>query len=335
MSIYIARGDNTLGPYTVAQAAELVRHGDLRTDDYAARDGDAEWVALESFLPGPAAGVPATPPKPRRHRVRTALVLLLLGAAAVSLLRLRRSPTPVAHPVLRSEMPAPLVIVPTTANSPGAAATPLTPAPPASTEPPGQKPARLAGTVLPAGPAVVRVSAYPLATLEPFLARKRAEMQAEIDGLAPQIAAAVAERAGCIDNEHRTLQAIFDAAPDDEMSASLVFAHDQAKAAVATAERSCRYLDDQRQAALDAAGYFQDLPPPVAMAQTDAEGGFTLELPAGGPYAVAASASGTTPDGPRPRYWLVKVPAPEAGQPPLLLSNANALSTGTDAPLIQ
>ena len=91
MNIYIARGEDTLGPYTPEDAVALMQIGLLAADDLAAREGDAAWVPLTALLS--QAGVSVTTGQTGRtsveakRRLRASLtilplaVLLLVGVA--------------------------------------------------------------------------------------------------------------------------------------------------------------------------------------------------------------------------------------------------------------
>lgn len=146
MSIYIARGDDTLGPYHPEEAAELLRRGQLRADDLAARDGDAAWtplsslIALETPLPTKLqAGNVSTEPRARRAAGVGILVgFAVLGAAGGALMvRFWPLRAPSSHPVDR---PPAVLARPSAKPLPVSTQRPPTPAPvavvPQTTPPP-------------------------------------------------------------------------------------------------------------------------------------------------------------------------------------------------------
>ncbi len=120
MSIYIALDDDRLGPYTPEEVTQLVECGCLSPDDYAARDGDTNWVPLSNFLAPPrkSAGVTNVPVAPAPRRWRRPLLLgglLMLTLVAVASLRMSRrtkdnanrqaSAPQVSGPVFRATIP--------------------------------------------------------------------------------------------------------------------------------------------------------------------------------------------------------------------------------------
>ena len=341
--IYIARGSETLGPYNALEAAALVVGGYLRRDDYAARNGDPNWVALADFLPlssqtradestpFPVLPAPATGTRPPRRR----LVAACAGLLAVSLLVVggvrwfgrRRvddrpvaaTPPPLERPPFREASPA-LVAVPEVV--PPAARGPLSGS--LSSVLPGGERVPLAG---------VRVAAYPLAALAPAFDQENAEAQAARVRLDPQIDAAATDRATRAAEAQAAAQALHEADPADPLLASLRFASQGAKDALKTAEKDYRYLADERTAAAGGEVYFHGLPEPVIAQDTDSQGNFTLDLPAGEePYVVAARVQQTSEDGSvRVRYWLVNLsPEQRAGREPLPLDDRN-VSSAADA----
>ncbi len=174
--------------------------------------------------------------------------------------------------------------------------------------------------------AAVPVRAYPFQDLAPHLEKKKAAVQTELDRLAPLIAAAGSEKNARLAAERNARQTLLDAAPGSELEPSLRFAHDQSRAGVKAAENDCRYLLDQRAEALKGETYFRELPEAAATVSTNAEGEFTLDLPPGAAFVVAASA--------RERYWLVKVSTAGAEPKPLVLSDGNEASSGAPESLI-
>jgi hypothetical protein len=61
-AIYLVINGQQAGPYTLAQARELLANGGITRDTLARHDGLANWVALGSLLAAP--GEPPAPPIP-------------------------------------------------------------------------------------------------------------------------------------------------------------------------------------------------------------------------------------------------------------------------------
>ena len=416
LKIYIAKGDDLLGPYDPAEAETLLKSGYLKPTDFAARDGDPAWVPLlqlvpveASLLPGATPAAPPTPPvaadpppaapdpaQPRSFAwpVRLAgLVLALLLVAALFARWERSHRLPAPH--VAESLPAPAKATPTSSSPPSppppraqptnvaaaspsplptptapplAAASPApaspppvttpplvallspsitpapapSPAPSAPPTPPANPACRLAGTLSLAGPAGqpvplagARVAAYSSDSLAAFLAAKKAHVQAELDRLAPQLAAAEADRRAKLGEEQETRQAYLDASPRDPLLGSLYFAATQAKAAADSARTDYQYLLTERKEAMDGAFYFRDLPPPAVETRTSPAGRYELAFPAGGTVVVAASVQQPTASGTHPRYWLVQVTLANGETHPLPLSEANVSSAPSPDSLLQ
>ena len=336
MNIYIARGDDTLGPYTPGEAAGLVKTGYLLPEDFAARNGDAAWVALSSLLPAETApGAPgALPVSPagNRPRRRWFLAVVVLACLAGGVLQLRlRTKVPRSQPSPSPRRPVSSVHPPT--GVAGVKPVAGEPSPP----PVNGERARLSGVIRLVSPdgtpttlAAVRVCVYPLQELTPYLATKKTAVQAELDRLTPLIEAAESEKNARLAAERSARQAFLDAVPSSDLEPSLRFNRDQSQAAVKDAENDCRYLLDQRREASKGEAYFRDLPTAAAMADTNARGEFALDLPPGEAFAVAAC----VPQATRTRYWLVKISVGGKGQKTVVLSDDNEAATGSPESLI-
>lgn len=339
--IYIARGDDTLGPYNSLEAAALVAGGHLHADDYAARNGDTAWVALADFLPlsalrratgpvaAPAFAVASGGTHPHRWRRLAAAFVILLAAPLVF-----ASGMHWLGPRHADERPAALRLPPPVrvASVPAPASTPmadLSPAPMVDGPVHGSL-----SFALPGGGqtpvAGVRVSIYPLAALETSLAPINAEAQAARARFDPQIDAAATERATRAAETQAASRALREADPADPLIASLRFANTGARAAAKTADNDYRYLLDERTAAAGGGVYFLGLPAPTMTTDTDTRGHFTLPLPPGEePFAVAACARQTADAGTaQMRYWLVKLsPAQRSGREGVRLDGDNVSSS--------
>ena len=341
--IYIARGAETLGPYSLAEAAALVVGGYLHADDFAAHNGDSAWVPLADLLPPalrerPAKVDPAPPPPPPRWR-RLALAVVLLAAVPLLVAGIVRwAENRRVNSQVVQALPSP---TPLPAATP--AATPV-PAPPAEVVPPpaAETPTPPPPTPEPGGPlrgslavpvAEVRIAAYPLEPLENSLAPTLSAAQAAHARLDPSVDAAAAELATRTAEEQAALRALNDAAPSDPLRRSLRFAYNGAKTATRTAADNHRFALNERAAATGGEVFFHALPAPAVTAETDAAGTFVLDLPADGqPYIVAASVP--TSDG-STRRWLVRLsPAQRSGHAPLRLDDSNTLTSGSEDSLV-
>ena len=179
------------------------------------------------------------------------------------------------------------------------------------------------------------VRIYPLKDLEPYLARKKAAAQAEIARLAPLIAASEAEKSARVAAVESARQAFLNTDPSNALYSSLEFAYRQAKGAVKTVDDDCRYYHSLRGDVTGADFYLHDLPAPLTKVETNAQGGFTFELPPGGPFAVVADAHPGTAAGPHPRCWMMEVSFADATQKTLALSEGNTTSAAGSGSLVQ
>ena len=349
--IYIARGDDTLGPYTPAEAAALIASGYLQPTDHAARNGDAAWVPLAGFLPPdsvPGTEPPPAPPEtvvqpaheahPHRWRRLSVAFAVFLTVPLVIAVGARwwegraATRTAVLPPPPPARMPA--VVVPSLPVAEHPAPSPV------QEEIGGP----LRGSISLASPdggrtafAGVHVMAYPLAALETALAPTVAAAQAARERLDPQIEAAESERSARAADEQTTLQAWHEAAPNDPLRSSLRFAYTGARTATQTAEDNLRFLLDERTAAAGGDIYFRSLPGPAAVAETDAGGRFTLDLPADDtPFAVMVCARPAANDGTvHPRCWIVRLsPSQRSGREPLRLDDSYLTSSAATESLV-
>ncbi len=335
VSIYIAKGDDTLGPYTPGEAAELIKTGRLLPGDLAARNGDTAWVPLSILLPGetptrapeiPRASATGRHPWHRRSLagiLAVVVVAFLVGEVPrVVRSRVKTLPLRVAKPV--PPLP-PVAEVKPAVDTPG---------PP----PMNEKGVRLSGTIrlispdgTPTALPTVQVRAYPLPELVLYLEKRKVAVQAELDRLAPLIAAAESEKAITLVAERDARLALLDAVPGSDLEPSLQFNYDQSQAAAKNAKTDCRYLLDQRAEASRGDAYFRELPVAAITTNTNPEGEFFLDLPPGGAFAVAAS----VPQAARTRYWLVKVTAEGEDLKTVVLSDDNEASHDSPESLIQ
>ena len=79
----------------------------------------------------------------------------------------------------------------------------------------------------------------------------------------------------------------------------------------------------------DFSPYFLNLPTPIATTKTDADGKFTLQLPAGQRVALAATAGRETPGGMENYYWMVWFTPHDSTENRIMLSNDNLVSSGS------
>ena len=164
---------------------------------------------------------------------------------------------------------------------------------------------------------------------------KKAHVQVELDRLTPQLTAAEAERNAKLGEEQEARQTYLDASPNDPLIYSLHFAATQAKQAVASAQSDYQFLLAERKEALDGAFYFRDLPPPAVETQTDSDGRYTLDFPAGGSFVVAAFVQRTTASGIHPHYWLVRVTLADGETHSLPLTDTNVASAHSPDSLLE
>jgi hypothetical protein len=87
-------------------------------------------------------------------------------------------------------------------------------------------------------------------------------------------------------------------------------------------------LDRMAEASNDYSLYFTDLPTPLTSTKTDADGKFTLQLPAGQRAAFAATAGRETPGGMENYYWMVWFTPHDSTENRIMLSNDNLVSSG-------
>lgn len=73
--------------------------------------------------------------------------------------------------------------------------------------------------------------------------------------------------------------------------------------------------------------YFKNLPETKVTTRTDADGKFSLPVPATGRFAIVASASRELPSGKEQYHWMVWVSTEGGKTRPLLLGNHNILSS--------
>ena len=372
MSIYVARDEDTLGPYTSDEVIALLKTGILWADDLAAREGDAAWAPLSTFVPAgtvldpvPVDHEVSAAPE-RRHLNKAALfatlgILLIVG---VCLVKFWPAAAPLARPVVprqtvsnrSAEIPLPsppkpqavfsvtpkravpsLVVTIPLLSTPSPTSAPLAEAAiphDVSTPAPAAKACRLTGTISLAAPggeplkfAGVRVLAFSLESLQPLLAQNDARVQADLSRLEPQLKAAEAEKNARQEAAKSALQDSLDAAPSNPLYGALSFAAKQARMDVNTAQANYQYLLDQRAEAMDGNFYYRDLPAPLAESQTNPDGVYTLDLPAGGQYAVAARVSQTGIIGTQTHYWLVKTQLQDGVKASLPLTEHNAASS--------
>ncbi|MBI3879885.1 MAG: hypothetical protein HY301_07440 [Verrucomicrobia bacterium] len=80
--------------------------------------------------------------------------------------------------------------------------------------------------------------------------------------------------------------------------------------------------------------YFAGLPEPVSTAKTDADGKFSLKLPAKTRFAIAAEAERTTPAGRESYNWLVWVSVDDDKGKSIMLSNDNLFAANSSESVV-
>ena len=168
--------------------------------------------------------------------------------------------------------------------------------------------------------ALVQVSAIPLGQMEQYLG----EVEREVTGERHKADSLVNEAKAAVRNAVNARQQDYQAWLLHHRSAS----NAEYKALVERVWKMRARLEgaiDARHVMNSAAPYVTNLPEPVASTKTDADGKFSLTLPAGDEYVLAARAKRSLPGGGSEHYfWLVK-----AQDSTVMLSNDNLTSAGS------
>ena len=86
VNIFVARGDEKSGPFTLDQARDLLEKEDLKPDDLACQEGMDEWVAVSDLMdsiPSSESTVPASSTK-RKFLIGIGAVLAVLALLAIA-----------------------------------------------------------------------------------------------------------------------------------------------------------------------------------------------------------------------------------------------------------
>ncbi len=90
-----------------------------------------------------------------------------------------------------------------------------------------------------------------------------------------------------------------------------------------SANKSYREAVKQSEDALSGSFFFENLPTPIRITQTDADGKFTLQLPVDGQYVIAAQAQRDVADSTEYYYWMNQVSLDGTPSKSTMLSNNN------------
>ena len=214
---------------------------------------------------------------------------------------------------------------------------------------------------------LVEVGLFPMATLEPFLAKRVTEQPSEVASLKPLIAAAKAEvsrLASLIETMEaakRRLDTVeftafkaalnakfgtpgydaadkkYKAAQDEAQEAKAAYPKPQelGQDALDKANEAQRKLEAEYSYVYSGAFYFGLLPVPVRVTKTNSDGRFSLQIPAEGEFAIGATASRLVGESVEHYYWLLRVRSQPGQTQTIMLSNDNKTSSSSRDSLIQ
>ena len=94
MKIFITRGEEKSGPFTLDQVREHLDKGDLMSDDLACQEGMDEWIPLSELMDSLMSTNPATPEKSKKRKVLIGIgaflgvvVVLVIPAIVAGMIR--------------------------------------------------------------------------------------------------------------------------------------------------------------------------------------------------------------------------------------------------------
>jgi hypothetical protein len=176
----------------------------------------------------------------------------------------------------------------------------------------------------------VTVSLYRLDALSEHLDNKSAEVHREFASLRQRIdqAAAELDRASKAEQEARA-QSIRH--PSDVQSDTLV---DEAVSAHRIARDAYSELQKKSAPSLDGVCFFDQLPKPLASAQTDEDGRFSIRTPSRGEFAIVARAR-ITPDSGKDHCWMIRVSLNGKSRKSIVLSNDNRIPADSPDSLVR
>jgi hypothetical protein len=187
--------------------------------------------------------------------------------------------------------------------------------------------------------ALVQVSAIPLGQTEQYLR----EVEREVIGERHKADSFVNEAKAAVRNATKAREQHYQAwsrqlgDPMQELKKRMRGAYDASNAEYEALVKRVWKMDARLEEAVharhvmhSAAPYFTKLPEPVATTKTDADGKFSLTVPAGDEYVLASRAKRSLPGGGSEHYfWLVK-----AQGSTVMLSNDNLTSAGSPDSLL-
>lgn len=101
---------------------------------------------------------------------------------------------------------------------------------------------------------------------------------------------------------------------------------EEARAAIVEKQSACKKIKSEFTYFGSPAIYMEGIPTPASISKTDADGKFTLTIPSGKKYIIAAATNRTVFKDTEQYYWLVRIDASSPVQA-LMLSNDNQVET--------
>jgi hypothetical protein len=167
---------------------------------------------------------------------------------------------------------------------------------------------------------LVKIDLLPLQPVMSHLAEKKSAEQSVAAQLDAQIETAKAD-------DKAKDAALEDAKKYDILSKDGYAAYSKAYNEHLSAEYLAEDLEEKRQNFPSGNYYFDGLPQPLATTQTDADGEFTIDIPAEGEFALAAHTQRDVGSHVENYFWLIKVQKNQQGK--IMLSNDNLFSPST------
>ena len=352
MNIYVTRDGTTHGPYTEIQAREYLKQGIFSDDDLACHEGASEWQPLSTLIRSPANFGKAKQPAVERSQANpySPLVVFLAGFFGVTLAGgvlmlgwqfFLRDKIKKTEMVSFSAKPTPAEIVSTAPKSPPTE-TVSAPAKPTIVEKLFDRKCDLSGEVFIVTKGgqnyklgLVPISLFSNEAIQPYLDEKKKVAAAELARLKPLVTAAKSDS----DRKEIAERAAFDAYLNADYSSpnrnKLDAAHKLAQDQASKAQSAYFELIRQQSRYLSGHFYFSDFPKPLVTSQTNADGRFTIEIPAKGEFVVAANAKRSVGDSTERYFWLIKVSLDGDAKKAIMLSNNNLTSESAPDSLIQ
>ena len=271
--IYVKRQATIYGPYPKEKVLELFHSGFFRRIDTACFQGETEWWPMPDLFKHE--GISTAVAVQNASRTNTPYIFVLLFALFFLVTLVVGGLLLFRHKVVRQ-----LKHVPAAVNSPGKVETVEV-----TTEIKGEITIVGKDGVI-ARPQGVQVAIFPLAVLKRHLADKSKTAQESLLRLRPEVENAKAELTAA------------DAVPDQKNA--------ETRGRCVLTRQRYQALVREASTFLSASYYFESLPRAAAIGITDANGRFSLHLPGGGDFGLAAGCRGDkTTD---VYFWLLAVP---------------------------